>query len=707
MHFTAAIRGLAAVVVGTGVFGVCTLGTQGCSGGGGGGGGGAPPATPTVSAPAQGAFVGQVVDQNNAPVANAEVSVDGISTTTDSSGRFALNSTPVVTAPATVGGRATPGASANVRVGVAGQGVQSVELPITFNDGEVPLVQILRPSVVAGLDVTKPHEGCDYVIPANCPNPFIPVEGYASLSVRESLAFDVCLLIDRSGSTAQAVGFEVNNAPNTVLGAEIEAARCFVDALGVRSKLRLAVVAFADGGGTQVVQGFTTDRAAVHTALTGILNGSSAGGTDFAEGIDTARALYATLDAGDAADLSQDSGGEVRVLPNRMLVMLSDGIPTAPFGSNLTQEREDRVAALDAARRAVADRIEVHGFALIRGNDSQGPLSTLPQIAAITGGSYHRIASANQLATLLCQTPLTQVTEVRVRNRQVGNSEVVAMVGPDGFFAVEMPVRLNNTNNSNTNTIEITVETGSPSQRLVRTVDVELHPEAIVGTQNFDMISLQPVSSAGIVTPDGSSPGNQGLQTFLSNQFPDALQVRGVEAFSVAGPAGNTVAVQVDLVFEDAGFSSDFGYFSYDPMNPPTTAQQALQNAVVIFNTGGIGGGSQTSGAHRFSTNFTAGQTVGFFVVPNDTLARAQAGNANNDPLFTLSALNPGGIPQVLNFQSANGRTTAAPANPNVLVFAFEDLAIAARRKSDRDFNDVVFTVSSQVRPKPTAIICR
>ena len=91
----------------------------------------------------------------------------------------------------------------------------------------------------------------------------------------------------------------------------------------------------------------------------------------------------------------------------------------------------------DPLRRAVADRIEVHGFALIRGNDSQGPLSTLPQIAAITGGSYHRIASANQLATLLCQTPLTQVTEVRVRNRQIGNSEVVAMVGPDGFFAVE------------------------------------------------------------------------------------------------------------------------------------------------------------------------------------------------------------------------------------------------------------------------------
>lgn len=707
MQSKAVIRGLTAMLVGTGLIGVCALGTQGCSGGGsGGGGGGGSAGPPTVTAPAQGAFLGRVVDQNNAAVAGAVVSIDGISTTTDAGGQFALNSTPVVTAPVTVGGRATPAASANVQVGVVGGGIQGVELPVTFVDGEIPAMQVLRPTVVAGLDVAKPHAGCDYVVPTNCPNPFIPVEGYASLGVRESLAHDICLLIDRSGSTDQAVSFQVNNAPNTILGAEIEAARCFVDSLSLLSKVRLAVISFADGGSTRVVQGFTTDRAAVHTALTQILTDGANGGTDFAEAIDTARATFATLDAQNTTDLAQDSGGEIRVLPNRVCIMLTDGIPTGPFGSNLTQEREDRVAAIEAARRAVGDLMRIHGYAVIRANDPQGELTTMPQIGAITGGSYTRIEDESQLASALCGTPFTQVLEVRVRNMQVGGSEVVASVAPDGFFAVELPVSLLG-QSSAVNTVQVTVNTGLPSQSLTRQIDVELHAEAIVGTQNFDMISLQPVSSAGIVTPDGNSPGNQGLLNFLTNEFPDALQVRGVEAFSVAGPAGNTVAVQVDLVFEDAGFSSDFGYFSYDTANPPTTAQQALQNAVVMFNTGGIGGGSQTSGAFRFTVNFTAGQTVGFFVVPNDTLVRAQAGNARNDALFTLSALNPGGIPQVLNFQSANGRTTAAPANPNVLVFAFEDLAIAARRRSDRDFNDVVFTVSSQVRPKPTAIICR
>ncbi|MEZ6186497.1 MAG: DUF4114 domain-containing protein [Planctomycetota bacterium] len=704
----AKVRALVAWTVGAALVGLGGLGAQGCSGGGGGGGGGSTAPAPTVSAPAQGAFVGQVVDQNNAPVSNAVVSVDGVSTTTDASGRFALNSTPVVTAAATVGGRVTAAASANVPVGVVGPGVDSAEVSVTFADGQIPAISVFRPSIVAGLDIAKPCDGGDYVVPTACQNPFLAVEGYASLTTRERLRHDICLLIDRSGSTDQPVPFAVGDAatPDTVLGAEIEAARCFVDSLPPQSKIRLAVVAFSDQGRTQVVQGFTNAMPQVKNALTSILNDPTRGGSNFAEGIDAVRSAFATLDAGNSAALSDDAGGEVRVLPKRICLMLTDGIPTAPFASNLSQEREDRVAAIEAARRAAQDQIAIHGYALIRQNDPQGPLSTLPQVSAITGGEYTRIEDESQLQAALCSRSFTQVIEVKVRNQQIGGSEVTAKVAPDGFFSVEVPVTLLGQDRA-TNTLEVEVSPLLLSQRLVKTLTVELHKESVVGTNDFSQISLQPVSSAGVKTPSGDDPGNDLLRQFLVAQFPDALQVRGVESFSVAGPSGNQVSVQVDLVFEDAGFSSDFGYFVFDPMNPPTTVQQALQSAVTIFNTAGIGGGAQADGARRFTANFPAGTTVGFFVIPNDTLVRAKAGNAKNDPLFTLSSLNPGNLGQVLNFTSANGRVGASPANPNSLVFAFEDLAIGARKSSDRDFNDVVFTVSSQVRPRPTAIICR
>ena len=118
-----------------------------------------------------------------------------------------------------------------------------------------------------------------------------------------------------------------------------------------------------------------------------------------------------------------------------------------------------------------------------------------------------------------------------------------------------------------------------------------------------------------------------------------------------------------------------------------------MTTAVVLFDSSGFSpaGGRVPDGDVRVTASVPAGRGVGLFVVPNGRLAAAQAGTSRNAPLFSLSALNPGGAPQALVFASASGRVGSTPRE--VTVLAFEDLALAGRGRSDRDYNDLVWTV--------------
>lgn len=168
--------------------------------------------------------------------------------------------------------------------------------------------------------------------------------------------------------------------------------------------------------------------------------------------------------------------------------------------------------------------------------------------------------------------------------------------------------------------------------------------------------------------------------------------------FMVPGTTGN-----VDLTFtflRDTGvFLFNFGFFDVSTVtaNPVTQTQlyatQALAGATLIFDDN-----VDNPGATAMAT-VTAGTTLGFFLIPNNTLAAFNANpgdfypsqtsnNALRSPLFSVTNANPGQLDQMLSFVG-NGKT----------LFTFEDLTRTG--PSDQDFTDLAFLVDAELPPQP------
>ena len=103
----------------------------------------------------------------------------------------------------------------------------------------------------------------------------------------------------------------------------------------------------------------------------------------------------------------------------------------------------------------------------------------------------------------------------------------------------------------------------------------------------------------------------------------------------------------------------------------------------------------------ELSIGLPEGTQIGFFVIPNGTLAQAQAGESRQ-PLFTVPELNPGGFVQSLAFFNPEAEQSDSSTGEGVII-TMEDLAI--QLSSDRDFADVVFEIT-KIRPVTNEITC-
>jgi hypothetical protein len=201
--------------------------------------------------------------------------------------------------------------------------------------------------------------------------------------------------------------------------------------------------------------------------------------------------------------------------------------------------------------------------------------------------------------------------------------------------------------------------------------------------------------------PPGTLPGRFPLVSELLNSAGIGASNTGAEttetAFVVPGSG------PVDLTFKverDGGsFLYEFGYFdpsrvTADPVSATRDyAVQALSGATSVFDDR-----TADPGATR-TLRVQGGQTLGFFIVPNNTIANFLADpddfypptfqfNGFRAPLFSNSDANPGQFDQLLSF-AGNG----------VTLFTFEDLSRV--QGSDNSFVDLGFTVNAQLIPVP------
>jgi Mg-chelatase subunit ChlD len=231
-----------------------------------------------------------------------------------------------------------------------------------------------------------------------------PIRGNAVAEGERPADFDVMIVIDVSGSTESASGVDVDgdgevginpqfelvvpgtydpsvrstDPEDTILAAEVMAADALIGSLDP-GRVRVGVISFAGEMDPQTGKRARYDQqdAWVEVPLTGdlkraramlpmILSRGPHGGTNFAAGLRVA-----------VSELAGLSGAKSRPRPHakKVVLFLTDGLPTFPFGTGGQSDDGDTEAALTAARLAHKAGITVNTYAL-------GPIALTNPIAA-------------------------------------------------------------------------------------------------------------------------------------------------------------------------------------------------------------------------------------------------------------------------------------------------------------------------------------
>lgn len=180
-----------------------------------------------------------------------------------------------------------------------------------------------------------------------------------------------------------------------------------------------------------------------------------------------------------------------------------------------------------------------------------------------------------------------------------------------------------------------------------------------------------------------------------------------LNAYQVQG--SGSVDLKFRFKYDTGSYSFNFGFYkitsALNAIDLSTDAgrtayaQMALSSATLVFDDS-----TQDPGATATITA-TGGDLLGFFLIPNGSLADYQANPGNYPidntgspaPFFSVTAANPGGYDQLLSFDGLSAVT-----GEQTSMFAWEDLT--RTQVEPPQFNDLVFTVEG-VKSAPTSSV--
>jgi hypothetical protein len=294
------------------------------------------------------------------------------------------------------------------------------------------------------------------------------VEGSALAENGGPEQFDVMLVIDVSDSTKVASGADVDGdgqlgvnphnellppgafAPDvfstdpgdTILNAQVRAARSLLQGLDPR-RVRVGLATFSgevslstgerkslDQQDAWLELPLTSDYAAIDRALSGVVARGPHGATNYAAGIRLAIVELAGLSG--AKSSARDGVSKV-------ILFLTDGIPTLPVGKGNTEDPGDDEAALRASQLARSAGISINTYAL-------GPMAlqyprAVTEMARMTVGTYTPVQNPGDIVTLLQGVTFADVEDVVLTNLTTGELSTDVRLAPDGSFAGYVPVR--------------------------------------------------------------------------------------------------------------------------------------------------------------------------------------------------------------------------------------------------------------------------
>jgi Mg-chelatase subunit ChlD len=293
------------------------------------------------------------------------------------------------------------------------------------------------------------------------------IAGNALADAADPQSFDVMLVIDVSFSTRAASGGDVDgdgvvgldpvaeglggllptdvrstDPEDTILRAQVRAAEALLADLDPR-RVRVGVISFSGDvdpatgervsetqQDAQLAMPLTSDYGAVRRALAAIVARGPNGATNFGAGI--------LLAVSELAGLS-GARSQPRADAKRVVLFLTDGLPTFPVGKGTVVDPGDEEFALRAAELAHTAGISINTYAL--GPEALKYNRATTEIARLTGGIYTPVQRPDDVIALLAGTSFSDVEDVVLTNLSTGDFSTDVRLAPDGSFAGYVPVR--------------------------------------------------------------------------------------------------------------------------------------------------------------------------------------------------------------------------------------------------------------------------
>jgi hypothetical protein len=293
------------------------------------------------------------------------------------------------------------------------------------------------------------------------------IRGSAQAGNGQPLDFDVMLTLDVSHSTRQPSGSDVDGdgevgfnpleelvAPgtyppdvvcsdpeDTILAAELRAAELLLEVLKP-GRTRVGVISFSgevdpetgrrkrfDQKDAVLQVPLTDDFEQVRRALRRIEAEGSFGATNFSAAVQ--------LSVQELAGLS-GARSHPRPYAKKVVLFLTDGVPTFPFGLGNSADPEDTEAAINAARLARKAGVVINTYALGRHALSEPVAAT--EMARITVGTYTAARNPGDITSFLQGVTFANVEDVVITNLTTREVSYDVNLSPDGSFSGFVPV---------------------------------------------------------------------------------------------------------------------------------------------------------------------------------------------------------------------------------------------------------------------------
>jgi hypothetical protein len=295
-----------------------------------------------------------------------------------------------------------------------------------------------------------------------------PIRGHARAGDDEWRAFDVMLVLDVSYSTRNPSGIDVDedgeigfdpsnelvapgtypedlvctDADDTILAAEVHAARRLLAELDPKHT-RVGVIAFSGESDPATGRRLRSNQrdAWVEAAMTddftlvvGALDRILAAGPQHAPNFAAAIRLSVT-------ELVGLSGAQsvTRADAKHVVLFLTDGEPSFPYGRASISDPEDTEAAISAARLAHKAGVMINTYAL--GKQALSKPVAATEMARLTVGLYTPVRNPGDIVHFLQGISFANVDDVVITNLTLREVSYDVSLAPDGSFSGFVPVR--------------------------------------------------------------------------------------------------------------------------------------------------------------------------------------------------------------------------------------------------------------------------